>query len=149
GGDDLLDGGARGAARWRAMSAAPSLRPYQLDTIERVESLLRGGQVRHPLIVAPTGSGKTVVASELVTRAHQRGEKSLFLVHRRELIRKSSNKPSDIGLEHGIIAAGFPTSPDEPAQVASIQTLHSRAIRGTALELPPADWVFVDEAHHI
>ena len=32
-------------------------------------------------------------------------------------------------------------------QVASIQTLWSRAMRGSAIDLPPADLLFVDEAH--
>jgi superfamily II DNA or RNA helicase len=33
-------------------------------------------------------------------------------------------------------------------QVASVQTLTARAIRGSAIELPPADLVIVDEGHH-
>jgi superfamily II DNA or RNA helicase len=26
--------------------------------------------------------------------------------------------------------------------------LHARAVRSRAIDLPPADWLFVDEAHH-
>ena len=33
-------------------------------------------------------------------------------------------------------------------QVASIQTLHARAIRGSAMDMPPADILVIDEAHH-
>ena len=33
-------------------------------------------------------------------------------------------------------------------QVASVQTLHARAVRSGSIELPPADLVVVDEAHH-
>src|ERR1019366_4138471 len=33
-------------------------------------------------------------------------------------------------------------------QVASISTLHARAIRGTRLALPAADLLVVDECHH-
>ena len=33
-------------------------------------------------------------------------------------------------------------------QVASIQTLHARAIRSTTMPMPLADIVVIDEAHH-
>jgi superfamily II DNA or RNA helicase len=33
-------------------------------------------------------------------------------------------------------------------QVASIQTLHARAIRSRAMDMPPADILVIDEAHH-
>ena len=36
----------------------------------------------------------------------------LFLVHRRELVQQASHKLYDLGLDHGIIAASFPTRPD-------------------------------------
>ena len=38
--------------------------------------------------------------------------------------------------------------PMERVQVASIQTLHARAIRSDRMKLPPADLIVVDEAHH-
>ena len=44
--------------------------------------------------------------------------------------------------------SGFLTRPAEPVQIASISTLDARAVRSSSLQLPPADLVIVDEAHH-
>jgi hypothetical protein len=62
-------------------------------------------------------------------------QRVLFLVHRRELVQRASRKLYDVGLDHGIIAAGFPARPDAWIQVASISALHRRAGRGVGGEL--------------
>jgi DNA repair protein RadD len=73
----------------------------------------------------------------------------VFIAHRRELIDQTSRKLQAIEVDHGIIQAGYPTRPSASVQVASIQTLHARALRSAKIELPPADLLFVDEAHHV
>src|SRR5205823_577375 len=78
----------------------------------------------------------------------ERGRHSLFLAHRRELITQCSGKLYANGVEHGVLLPGFPHRLAEPVQVASIWTVHSRAIRSSAIDLPEAHVVFVDEAHH-
>jgi superfamily II DNA or RNA helicase len=126
---------------------APDLRNYQVDCIERFErevSLAR----RRLLGVAPTGSGKAVIAAEMVRRAVSQGKRVLFMVHRRELVKQSSQKLFDVGLDHGIIASGFQMRLAESVQIGSISTLDARAVRSSSLQLPPADLVIVDEAHH-
>jgi DNA repair protein RadD len=125
----------------------PTLRPYQLAVIGRADAEIAAGR-RSIIIVAPTGAGKTVIAAKIANDAEARGKRVLFLVHRRELVIQSSAKLHATGLDHGIVAAGFPTRPGEPIQVASIQTLHARSIRSSAMKLPDADLILVDEAHH-
>ena len=98
--------------------------------------------------VAPTGSGKTVIAGEVVRRAVAKGKRVLFLAHREELIQQASAKLHTYGIEHGLIKAGHVLSLDERVQVAGIQTLWSRAYRGSTIEKPEADLIVVDEAHH-
>ena len=91
----------------------------------------------------PTGSGKTVVFSEICRLANDKGRSVLILVHRRELVKQASDKLVNAGVEHGIIAAGFKPSAHS-VQVASVQTLAKR------LRTVPAepDLIIIDEAHH-
>jgi DNA repair protein RadD len=125
----------------------PTLRPYQLDVIARIESEIAAGRSRI-CVAAPTGSGKTVIAADLIAKNVACGKRVLFIVHRRELTDQTSQKLHTFGLDHGIIQAGYPTRPGARVQVASIQTLHSRALRSCTIDLPAADVLFVDEAHH-
>lgn len=123
------------------------LRPYQEQVIDGVHDALAAGK-RAPLVVAATGSGKTVMASEIVHDEVDRGRRVLFLAHRRELIHQAHQKLYDHGNDAGVILAGHPARPGAMVQVASVQTLHARAVRGSAMDLPPADMVVIDEAHH-
>jgi DNA repair protein RadD len=76
------------------------------------------------------------------------GKRVLVLAHTREIIKQTSAKLFEHGIEHGIIQAGYMTRPYEPVQVASIQTLWARAVRGNRMELPAADLLIIDESHH-
>jgi superfamily II DNA or RNA helicase len=51
-------------------AAVPSdtLRPYQTDVIAEIEKAVAAGQ-RRIILVAPTGSGKTIIAAEIAARA--------------------------------------------------------------------------------
>jgi DNA repair protein RadD len=115
------------------------LRPFQLDAIAE------SNRHNRPMIVAPTGSGKTVIAAEIIRRAENKFV--LFLAHRRELIHQTRGHLADFGVKAGVILAGEPMDQTFRVQVASIQTLSSRCMRGNA-DLPSADIVFIDEAHH-
>jgi superfamily II DNA or RNA helicase len=124
------------------------LRPYQLDVVERVERLL--GTATRPLIVAPTGSGKTIIAAEIINRIVERGGRVLVIAHRREIIRQTAEKLIAAGVTPGIVLAGFENElrPYANVQIAGIQTLHARAIRSNKMPMPAATVVFIDEAHH-
>jgi superfamily II DNA or RNA helicase len=145
GGVGIADG--RSAPFSTAKAAAPELRPYQLDAIAKVEAEVAAGR-RRVLLSAPTGSGKTVIAAAVMADAAARGERVLFLAHRRELITQASRKLHDAGVDHGVLLPDVRARPGERVQVASIATLHARAIRSRSIELPQADLVVVDEAHH-
>jgi DNA repair protein RadD len=132
-------------------SASPSvvvrLRPYQVEILAEFDRRVADGD-RRILLVSPTGSGKTVIFSDIVRSYVQRGRRVLVLAHRREIITQTVGKLRDCGLDPGIIQAGFADDPLAVLQVASISTLHARAIRGNKLALPPADLLVVDECHH-
>lgn len=122
------------------------LRPYQHEIAAEVERKIAVGQ-RRILIVAPTGSGKTILAGRLIRNAVNEGRRVLIFAHRREIVGQTSDKLLAEGVEHGIVQAGFPLHLHLPVQVATIQTLAAR-MRSKRLELLPADLVIIDEAHH-
>ena len=124
---------------------APELRRYQTDVLDRIQAEMAVGR-RRICVVAPTRSGKTVIAAALTAR---RGDHVVFVVHRRELTTQTSRKLHDVGVDHGILQAGFPPRPGAPVQIVSIQTLYARALRTSKIELPPTDLLIIDEAHHV
>jgi superfamily II DNA or RNA helicase len=118
-----------------------ALRPYQAKAVVDIEQ----APERAVLLPAPTASGKTVVASAVIQRAPNTF--TLFLVHRRELVHQARDRLAQFGVPAGVILAGEPLDQTRQTQVASIQTLHARCVRGRQ-DLPPAGIVVVDECHH-
>ena len=121
------------------------LRDYQQDSIDGLRRSLSSGK-RRPILVSPCGSGKTHVACAIIQGALEKDKSILFLAPRRELIYQAAERLQDHDITCGIIMAGERRSMMEPVQVASFDTLHSRAIKGN-MEMPKADVVIVDEAH--
>lgn len=119
------------------------LRTYQTRAIEEVRAQYQAGR-RAPVLILPTGAGKTVVASEVIRLSISRGNRVLFLVHRAELLSQSVAKLERAGVTNlQIIQAGHTLgSPSAPVTVASIPTLVRRA------SPPSAQLVVIDEAHH-
>lgn len=125
------------------------LRPYQAGAIAAVAEAVKSG-ARAPLLVLPTGAGKTVIASEILRRHAESGHRALFLAPRRELIDQASEKLTRCGVDHGVILAGAEhrRASCAPVQVASIDTLQSRLRRlGTVPDAWGISLVIVDEAH--
>ena len=132
---------------WPMIPRPPELHDFQKDIKSRINDAIASG-ARRVLLVAQTGAGKTVTAAAIMDDAASQGQRILFLDHRRELTKQASQKLHDFGIDAGIIQANFPARPAERIQIASIQTLHARAVRSRSIELPAADLVIVDEAHH-
>jgi superfamily II DNA or RNA helicase len=122
------------------------LRPYQTNITAEFEHHVERGD-RSILLVAPTGSGKTIIASDIIAGTARR---VLVVAHRREIVNQTAGKLTARGVHHGIIQAGDDDKlrPMAAVQVASIQTLHARAIRSNTMEMPLADLLIIDEAHH-
>lgn len=119
------------------------LRDYQELIVRCVRDHMVSG-IRSVLIQAPTGSGKTALTAHMLNKAAAKGNRSWFIVHRRELIKQSVETFNIVGLEHGIISAGFDEQLECATQICSIQTL---ARRFHKLSLP--NLVVWDECHHI
>jgi superfamily II DNA or RNA helicase len=95
---------------------------------------------------SPTGSGKTVKSSFMVRSALARGGRPWFVCNRDYLVEQTSLTFNNLGISHGIIAAGRPFNPYQMCQIASIDTLKNRLARIPAGCFPTV--VFVDEAAH-
>lgn len=119
------------------------LRPYQTDDLERVRARLRAG-VRRILLQLPTGAGKTIIAGTMLKGAAERNLRSWFAVHRKELLDQTSEKLRLLGVDHGFIAAGYPTNSFAPVQLCAIDTLGRRLE-----ECDAPDLIVPDEAHHM
>lgn len=119
-----------------------TLRGYQRELIEAARGEIRAG-ARSPLLVLPTGGGKTAISADIMGSAARKGRRSVFVVHRRELVIQTSRTFDKVGIEHGIIAAGFSPTPRASVQIASIQTLAKRGLPWSP------DMIVFDEAHHI
>jgi DNA repair protein RadD len=120
----------------------PQLRPYQLRAIEGLRACVTAGR-RAPLVVAPTGAGKTTVFCELARLHLEQGGHVLVLVHRTELLQQAADRLGTFGIRAGIIAASDTrgANPFARCQVAMVPTLISRGVR------PKASMVINDEAH--
>ena len=126
---------------------APELRAYQRDIIEAFRASVQAGN-RRIILVAPTGSGKTVIGADIIRKYVDNYKDVLVLAHRREIISQTSEKLLPHAIGHGIIQAGFERRPLERVQVASIQTLHRRAVHSGKMDLPRADLLVIDECQH-
>lgn len=119
------------------------LRPYQNDAVANVRNSYKNGS-RSPLVVLPTGGGKTVIFSHIAANVSARGKQVLILVHRVELLRQTSSALSKSGVHHGLINPKYTPDLMAKVQVCSVQTLNKRMHK---YPLSP-DLIIVDEAHH-
>jgi superfamily II DNA or RNA helicase len=126
------------------------LRPYQTNIVAKFQAAVERGHHRI-IIVVPTAGGKTVVASEIIKRATAAYQRVVFIAHRNELLTQAHDKLAAFGVTAGIVKAGRDKDarPQAMVQICGVQTLHARAVRAKTMELPPAEIVFVDEAHHV
>ncbi len=115
------------------------LRDYQWELLARTRAALREHQ--RVICQAPTGSGKTALAVYMMRRASEAGRRTLFVVHRHELLQQTSEALWQQQVPHGLVAANRRHSP-LLAQVASVQTLVRRLERYDAPDL-----IVIDEAH--
>ena len=101
-------------------------RPYQAEAVNAVLSAWDHHQ--SVLVVLPTGTGKSVIFSDLVRRNHPK--RSLILANRGELLYQAARHVERTGLETSIekaeLRAGTGFWGKKPVVVASVQTLISK-----------------------
>jgi superfamily II DNA or RNA helicase len=120
-----------------------SLREDQTDALNSLRQAMCEG-IRHVIMQAPTGFGKTVLSAELVRSARAKNRKVLFTVPAISLVDqtvesfiKHSIPEDDIGVMQADHWRGHE---GKPVTIASVQTLQKR-------EMPDVDVVLIDEVH--
>lgn len=102
-----------------------TLRPDQQDMIDAVRLKFKEGK-RSVLMQMATGAGKTYTSAYIMKGAAEKGNKTLFLCNRRELVDQTVQAFENIGVTAGVIAAGTKPDWNLTVQVGSIDTLRAR-----------------------
>jgi DNA repair protein RadD len=123
------------------------LRQYQHDAIESIYQWFAAGKDA-PLVVTPTGSGKSVILAEFIRRACTEFPDTHILVvtHVKELVDQDAKAIKRVWPHApvGIYSAGLAKRQLKPVTVASIQSVYNKpAFQGRF------DLILVDEAHLI
>lgn len=125
------------------MTSLRPLRPHQVRALDLLRSSISSGR-RRPMVQAPTGAGKTVLAAHIVAGAAAKRKRIAFCVPSLSLIDQTFDRFRENGIdagEMGIVQADHPwRRPSAPVQICSAQTLARR-------ELPDVDVIVIDEAH--
>ena len=122
------------------------LRPYQHEAIEQTWRWLKTAKTA-PVIVLPTGSGKSIVIAEFARRVVELKRRVIVLAHRAELVDQNALELRGLApsLDVGIYSAGLRQRDTERDVVfAGIQSVVNRAP-----EFGSRSLVMVDEAHMI
>jgi DNA repair protein RadD len=119
-----------------------TLHPHQERAIAMLKRSLGTGH-RRPVVQAPTGFGKTVLAGAIVRGALAKGKRIMFVVPAISLIDQTVQSFASEGIRNiGVVQADHPmTNYAMPVQVASAQTISRRA------RMPEVDLVVIDECH--
>ena len=120
------------------------LRWYQRESVDHAWGYLASKQ-GNPLIVLPTGAGKSIVIASLVERTIKLGRRVLALAHRKELLQQNAAEIERLlpGVPVGIYSAGLGERETEADIVcAGIQSVFRKAG-----ELGARHLVLIDEAH--
>lgn len=106
------------------------LREYQKQILNKVRESYRQGY-KAPCLVLPCGGGKSVLAAEVAKLATHKGNRVLFLVHRKELCEQIENTFNWWGVDMTLCTVGM------------VQTISRRVAK-----IEPPKLIITDENHH-
>jgi superfamily II DNA or RNA helicase len=106
------------------------LRPYQIDIINKVRENIKNG-VKSICVVAPCGSGKSIIQGKIADMCCKKNNTVLFIVHRKELCEQISNTFRMIGVDMS------------KCSVNMVQTVSRRLDK-----IPEPSVIITDENHH-
>lgn len=116
---------------------------YQRKAFNDIRFKYKAG-FRAPILVLPTGGGKTVTFGFMVAQAVARGNRVLIMAHRVELIKQAAKTLRGFGIRAGYISPKFTPDFTAPVQCAMVQTLVNRLHLYEHFDL-----IITDECHHV
>lgn len=126
------------------------LYPFQAEALATTYQRVADGH--RPIVCAPTGSGKTVIAGQVAKDSMDAGKRVLWMTGREEIIRQAYKTFTDMcGVKNvGVLCAGLegevPWWFYPPVTIASWDTLKARWHKSETWQIP-AEVVMFDEAH--
>ncbi len=132
-----------------------TLRPYQVDMLAALRVSVGVHRKRSPVLYAPTGAGKTVLAIAIthgvVAKALKDGRKPKICFctpYANSLVNQTLARFLEQGLpDLGIVQGGRASNSSASVQICSSDTVLRRAAKGLLDHMPIADIVFFDECH--
>lgn len=123
------------------------LRPYQRATIDAIYAWFAANVTGHPVVVLPTGAGKSIIVAALIQEALQSWPETriLMLTHVKELLEQNHEKMLELWPDApiGIFSAGMRQKIlTEPITFAGIQSIHRHPEK-----LGHCDLIIIDECH--
>jgi DNA repair protein RadD len=121
-----------------------TLRYYQSDANAAVWKYLCEDQ-GNPLVILPTGAGKSLVIALLIEQARKFDGRVIVLQHRKELIEQNAAELQELmpGVDVGIYSAGLKSrQTSHDVLMAGIQSIYKRAA-----DIGERHLILIDEAH--
>ena len=131
--------------------AGKELYHYQKGAIQKIfECFESADDDYHLLYQLPTGGGKTVIFSEIVSQyLKTRKKKVLVMTHRIELCKQTSTVLSEFGVANKVVdsKANLDDQGNYDCFVAMVETLNNR-LKDGKLDISDIGLVIIDEAHY-
>lgn len=129
------------------MSKEISLRDYQREAVDSIYHYFRAGNTGNPLIVAPTGSGKSILIAKFMQEVVQKWphQRILMLAHRKELLQQNYSKLVQLwpSAPAGVYSAGLNSRQlGRNITIAGIASIYKKANN-----LGWQDLIVIDECH--
>lgn len=119
------------------------LRPYQSEAISALLKFWREKSTGTPLIVCPTGAGKTILVADICRKvlAKRPAYRILIVSHRAEIIKQNALAVEKyLGVRVGVFSAGLGIKRLAQVTCANIQSIFKK-------DLPETQLLLIDEAH--
>lgn len=119
-------------------------RSYQQEGIDKTINFLEGSEQGNPLLVYPTGAGKSVVIAKIAEYIANKGKRLLVFQPQKEILQQNYDKYVAYGYQASVYSASMNSKNFGDVTFATIGSVASKPelFKGY-------DYILVDEAHTV